>query len=414
MISVAEASERILARIGALPEEAVSTGNAVGRVLAAPVVAPIDSPPWDNSSMDGYAIRSDDLGGILPASLTVIEEIAAGAFPSHAIGKGEAARVMTGAPVPEGADSVIRREDTDDGRDIVTIRELRDLRKNIRRKGEDFRSGDTMFAPGETLSIAHIGALASAGMKTVHVHRRPRVAIISSGDELVDLSDFSSDQAGRKIVSSNSVTLSALVRDAGGEPMDLGIAADTVDSIRDKLDEARAADLVITTAGISVGDHDHVRSAVAALGGVLEFWKVRMRPGAPLAFGMLGEIPWIGLSGNPVSAIVTFELFVRPAVRKMLGFRSLFRETVPARVGHPITLGAPLMHFLRVTVDRSTNGEYVANLAGSQSSGVLTAMARSNALLILPGDHLEIAANEIHRALPLGEGFHAADQLVLE
>ncbi len=414
MISVAEASERILARIGALPEEAVATGNAAGRVLAAPVVAPIDSPPWDNSSMDGYAVRSDDLRGSLPASLSVIEEIAAGAFPSQAIGTGQAARVMTGAPVPEGADSVIRREDTDDGRDVVTIRELRDARKNIRRKGEDFQAGDTVFAAGETLSIAHIGALASGGMKAVHVHRRPRVAIISSGDELVELSDFSSDQAGRKIVSSNSVTLSALVREAGGEPIDLGIAADTVDSIRHKLDQARDADLIITTAGISVGDHDHVRSAFDSLGGLLEFWKVRMRPGAPLAFGMLGGTPWIGLSGNPVSAIVTFELFVRPAVRKMLGLRSLFRQTVPARAGHAITLGAPLMHFLRVTLDRSTNGEYVANLAGSQSSGVLTAMALSNALLILPGDHLEIGKGEIHRALPLGESFHAADQLVLE
>jgi molybdopterin molybdotransferase len=414
MTSVAEASERILARIGALSEEAVATGNAGGRVLSGDVVAPIDSPPWDNSSMDGYAVQSNDLRGGLPVSLAVIEEIPAGAIPSRALLRGEAARVMTGAPVPEGADCVIRREDTDDGRDIVTIRALRDLGKNIRRKGEDFRAGDRMFSAGETLSVAHLGALASAGLKAVNVHRRPRVAIISSGDELIELSDFSSAQAGRKIISSNSVTLSALVRDAGGEPIDLGIASDSENSIRGKLDQARDADLIITTAGISVGDHDHVRSAFASLGGVLEFWKVRMRPGAPLAFGILGHTPWIGLSGNPVSAIVTFEIFVRPAVRKMLGFRLLFPQTVPARVGHSITLGAPLMHFLRVTIDRSTNGEYVANLAGSQSSGVLTAMARSNALLILPGDHLEIDRGEIHRALPLGESFHSAARLVLE
>jgi len=413
MITVAEASERILARIGALPEEAVATGSAGGRVLAAPVVAPVDSPPWNNSSMDGYAVRSSDVRE-LPASLEVIEEIAAGAFPSRALGAGQAARVMTGAPVPHGADSVIRREDTDDGRDVVNIRELRDLGKNIRLQGEDFRAGDTIFAAGETLSVAHIGAIASAGMKAVTVHRRPRVAIISSGDELVELGDFSAHPAGRKIVSSNSVTLFALVSAAGGAPIDLGIARDSEDSIRKKLDQARESDLIITTAGISVGDHDHVRSAFASLGGILEFWKVRMRPGAPLAFGMLGNTPWIGLSGNPVSAIVTFELFVRPAVRKMLGFSSLFRQTIPVRAGHAITLGAPLMHFLRVTVARSTSGDYVAKLGGSQSSGVLTAMARSNALLILPGDNLNVAAGEMHRALPLGDDFHGADRLVLE
>ena len=413
MISVAEASERILARIGVLSQEPVATANAAGRILASPVVAGIDSPPWNNSSMDGYAVRSLDLRVGDAVRLRVIEEIAAGAFPSRALGTGEAMRVMTGAPVPDEADSVIRREDTDDARDVVTIRDLRDLGRNIRQKGEDFLRGDTMFAAGEKLSIAHVGALASAGIKSVSVHRRPKVAIISSGDELVDLDDFSRDLAGKKIVSSNSITLAALVRDAGGEPIDVGIARDTEDSIRSKLEQAREADLIITTAGISVGDHDHVRAAFGALGGVLDFWKVRMRPGAPLAFGMLGNTPWIGLSGNPVSAIVTFELFVRPAVRKMLGSRLLFRQTIPARVGRAITLAAPLMHFLRVRLERSPDGLHVANLAGSQSSSVLTALARSNALLILPGSKLDVAEGEIYRALPLGEAFLDADELVL-
>jgi len=413
MISVAEASESILARIGALSEETVATGNAAGRVLSSAVTAGISSPPWDNSSMDGYAVRSEDFQNGGRASLRVVEEIAAGAFPSRSLGAGEAARVMTGAPVPDGADSVIRREDTDDGRDVVSIRELRDLGKNIRRKGEDFRAGDALFAAGETVSVAHIGALASAGIKSVNIHRRPRIAIISSGDELVELDEFSDDLAGKKIVSSNSLTLAALVRDAGGEPVELGIARDTEASIRAKLDQAREADLIITSAGISVGDHDHVRAAFKALGGILDFWKVRMRPGAPLAFGMLGGTPWIGLSGNPVSAIVTFELFVRPAVRKMLGSHLLFRQTLAVRVGSPMTLSAPLMHFLRVKVDRTPAGDYVANLAGSQSSGVLTAMARSNALLILPGDKLDIAEGETHRALPLAESFSDSDRLVL-
>ena len=413
MISVAEASERILARIGALSGETVATDNAVGRVTAFPVVAGIDSPPWNNSSMDGYAVRSEDIQAGAPVSLTVVEEIAAGRFPTRSLGALQAVRVMTGAPVPSGADSVIRREDTDDGRDVVTINALRDLKKNIRQKGEDFHAGDTIFPAGEELTVAHIGALASAGIKSLDVHRRPRVAIISSGDELVELDDFSAELAGKKIVSSNSLTLSALVRDAGGEPINLGIALDTEDSIREKLERARHADLIVTSAGISVGDHDHVRSAFAALGGALDFWKVRMRPGAPLAFGMLGDTPWIGLSGNPVSAIVTFELFVRPAVRKMLGSRSLFRRTFLVRVGQAMTLAAPLMHFLRVNLTLAANGDHVASLAGSQSSGVLTAMARSSALLILPGDKLEVAEGEMHRALPLGDSFLAADELGL-
>lgn len=412
MISVAEASERILARIGALSQETVATENAAGRVLAERIVAPIDSPPWDNSSMDGYAIRSADL--VSPGiRLDVVEEVAAGAFPSRAIRAGEAMRVMTGAPVPDGADSVIRREDTDDDREAVTIELTRDAGKNIRRRGEDFRTGDLLFDRSESLSIAHIGALASAGIKSVAVNRRPRVAIISSGDELVELRDFDVALAGRKIVSSNSVTLAALVRDSGGEPVDLGIARDDPASLREKLELARDADLIVTSAGISVGDHDHVRDVFAALGGKLDFWKVRMRPGAPLAFGMLGSVPWIGLSGNPVSAMVTFELFVRPAIRRMLGHRALFRQTIPVTIGQPITLAAPLMHFLRATVNRTSSGTYVASLAGSQSSAVLTAMARANALLILPGDRLEIAAGEVHRALPLGDSTGTDDRLVL-
>lgn len=412
MIDVAEASERILARIGTLPGETVATGNAAGRVLAERVVATVDSPPWNSSSMDGYAARSEDLSDV-PVTLSVVDEIAAGAFPSRPVGRGEAARIMTGAPVPAGADSVIRREDTDDGKESVTIRLLRDAGRNIRPRAEDFRAGETLFEAGEAAGIPHIGAIAAAGVKSLAVYRRPRVALISCGDELVDLNQLSVEMAGRKIVSANSVTLSALVRDAGGDPIDLGIASDDPVSIRTRLEQARDCDLIITSAGISVGDHDHVRAAFGALGGTLDFWKVRMRPGAPLAFGVLGRTPWIGLSGNPVSAIVTFELFVRPAVRKMLGLRSLFRQTVSASLGHPITLGANLMHFFRVALEQSPNGDYVATLAASQSSGVLTAMARSNALLIVPGDRLEHAKGEIHRALPLNDGFYSDERLVL-
>lgn len=412
MITVAEASDRILARIRALPGETVATAKASGRVLEDAVVATVDSPPWNNSSMDGYAIRSGDIAQ-LPVRLRVVEEVAAGNFPSRTIGPGESMRVMTGAPVPDGADTVIRREDTDDGREFVLIKASRDAGKNIRKKGEDFTSGSTIFVAGESLGVAHIGALASAGIRDVRVHRRPRIAFISSGDELVELDDFTSDLAGKKIVSSNSITLGAMIEQAGGVPVDLGIARDDPVSLREKFQAAKEVDLIITTAGISVGDHDHVRDVFDSLGGKLEFWKVKMRPGAPLAFGMLGDTPWIGLSGNPVSAIVTFEIFVRPLIRKMLGHTSLFPQTMSVKLAHPITLAAPLMHFLRVVVEPDQSGGLVARLAGSQSSGVLTAMARANALLILPDDKLEIAGGEIHRALPFGEALATASTLEL-
>jgi len=412
VISVAEASERILARVAALSGEPVATGNAVGRVLSEPVAAPIDSPPWDNSSMDGYALRSSDVNNV-PVSLRVIEEIPAGQFPTRAIAAGESMRIMTGAPIPEGSDTVVRREDTDDGLDVVTIISNRDRGKNIRRKGEDFRAGDSLFDAGEEIRAPHAGALASAGIKSVSVHRRPRVAFISSGDELVELDDFTPDVAATKIVSSNSITLSALVRDAGGDPVDLGIARDDAASLREKIENAKDADLIVTTAGISVGDHDHVRDVVTDVGGTIDFWKVRMRPGAPLAFGEIHGIPWIGMSGNPVSAMVTFEVFVRPVIRKMLGHRRLFAPTIQVKTASQIRIAAPLMHFLRVVISTNATNEAVAELAGSQSSSVITAMARANALLILPGDRLEIAPGETHRALPIGSGLFTAERLVL-
>lgn len=412
MITVSEASARILERIHELAAETVATENAAGRVLADNVIAPVTSPPWDNSSMDGYAVRSADIAAGV-CTLRVIESVAAGAFPARSLSPGEATRVMTGAPVPEGCDTVIRHEDTDNGNEVVTIRNLRDSRRNIRAAGEDFNAGDVLFQPGEPLRAAHAGVLASAGIKSVKVRRRPRVALISSGDELIALGDFTPDKASQRIVSSNNVTLAALIRDAGGEPADLGIAGDNVASLQGKLNAARDFDLIITTAGISVGDHDHVRTAFTGLGGVVDFWKVRMRPGAPLAFGTLDGVPWIGLSGNPVSAMVTFEIFVRPAIRKMLGFKALFRETIPVRLTAPLAIAAPLMHFLRVVVNRAENGEYMVESAGSQSSSVLTTMARANALLILPGDRLEFARGETFRALPLGDTLQVSENLVL-
>ena len=411
MIEVAEAVERILAHIEPLPGEPVPTGNADGRVLAEDVAAPLTSPPWDNSSMDGYAVRSADLSS--GVALRVVESVGAGAFPTRPVGRGEATRIMTGAPVPQGADSVIRHEDTDDGREQVVIRDLRDSGRNIRRAGEDFKEGAVLFEAGVQLTVRHLGVLASAGIASVSAHRRPKVAIISSGDELTALDDFTPSMRGNRIVSANSITMSAAVKDAGGVPVDLGIARDDPNALRDKLALARDADLIVTTAGISVGDHDHVRAVVASMGGELDFWKVRMRPGAPLGFGRLDGIPWIGLSGNPVSAIVTFELFVRAAIRRMFGAKDLFRQTIPVVLGEPVKLAASLMHFLRVMLKRDDRGAPVATLAGSQSSAVLTALARADALLILPGDRLDYAAGETFRALPFESSYRHSERLEL-
>jgi molybdopterin molybdotransferase len=410
VISVAEASARILDGIQRLSAVTVDTEQSLGRVLAEQVIAPITSPPWNNSSMDGYAVRSADLGS---APLRVVETIAAGGFPSRRIEPGEAMRIMTGAPVPDGADAVIRKEDTDEGLDVVVVRDTRDSGRNIRKAGEDFRKGDVLFEAGEQISIGHVGALAAAGIRSVNVYRKPRVAIVSSGDELVHLRDFTPDQSGRKIVSANSITLAELVRNAGGEPVDLGIARDTAESMEEILERATGFDLIITTAGISVGDHDHVRDSVVALGGQIDFWKVRMRPGAPLAFGSLNGAPWIGLSGNPVSAVVTFEVFVRPAIRKMLGLTRLFRPVIEVKISEPIRLAAPLMHFLRVVLTQLDDGSYAARLAGSQSSGVMTSLARANALLVIAGDRLELSAGERHLAMPLGDDFGMAATLDL-
>ncbi len=428
MISVGDASARILEEIKPLEAEKVELERAAGRVLAARVVAETTSPPWDNSSMDGYAVRGADIvaaekqhpptrrsaeGGD-PPSLRVVATIAAGSIAIRPLGAGEAMRIMTGAPMPVGADTVIRIEDTDGGADRVAILEFRDLLRNVRRAGEDFRAGDLLFEPGTEVRAPHLGVLASAGIRSVSVRRRPRVALVTSGDELVELRDYTSAVAGLKIVSSNSWTLPQLVHEAGGLPVDLGIANDTRQSLHEKLERAIDCDFIITSAGISVGDLDNVRSVFAEMGGRLTFWKVSMRPGAPMAFGSLHGIPWLGLSGNPVSAIVSFEVFGRPVIRKMLGYEKLHRTLIPVRLGEPVEIAAPLTHFLRATVTRGHDSEYVAHLAGSQSSAVLTAMARANALLVVPADRPSNPPGTVLHAIPLTNDLDMSAELGIQ
>jgi molybdopterin molybdotransferase len=312
-------------------------------------------------------------------------------------------RIMTGAPVPEGADSVIRKEHTDGGAKKVEIRQAADVWKNIRPAGEDFRRGDVLAKRGTPVRPALLGVLASSGVAKVKVFRRPRVAIISSGNELVEIDDFDEVIAERRIVSSNSYTLEALTRLAGGVPVDLGIAADTKSSLKRKLASASTCDLILTSAGVSVGDLDYTRNVFAEMGGELKFWKVKMRPGAPLAFGMLKDVPWLGVSGNPVSAMVSFELFVRPVLRKMQGHSLLFRRTVTVTVEEEVKIAAKLKHFLRAIVTRNEDGTFSARLTGLQSSGALTSMSKANALLIVPETSPKVAKGSQLEALMLDQ-----------
>lgn len=406
MLTVAEASERILAEIRTLGVERVPLRQALGRVCAEDVVATVTMPPWSNSSMDGYAVRSADITAVMSGervSLKVVATIAAGGFAPRALRRGEAMRIMTGAPVPEGADSVIRKEDTDGGKKKVEIREARDVWKNIRQAGEDFQRGDPLARRGNPLRPALLGVLASTGVAKVSVFKRPRVAIISSGNELVEVDDFHKVEAGRKIVSTNGYTLTALTRVAGGIPLDLGIAGDTPASLKRKLRQAKGCDLILTSAGVSVGDLDHTRDVFGALGGEQKFWKVKMRPGAPLAFGMLDDVPWLGLSGNPVSAMVSFELFVRPALRKMQGYATPFRRTVRVTLEEEVKTGAKLTHFLRAIVTRREDASLTARLTGPQSSAALTSMAKANALLIVPESSQKVAKGSQLNALMLDQ-----------
>jgi len=406
----AEAARLIIGHFAPLPPSRRPLREALDTVLAEDVASPIDLPPWDNSAMDGYAVRSADLeqGNV---DLDVIESVAAGQFPTKTVGQRQAIRIFTGAPVPRGADTVIRQEDTGasaNGANRVTITNPRDARKNIRRLGEDIKKGTVVLAAGTPLGPAQLGVLASIAHDHPLVHRVPRVAFMGSGDEIVDLDRKDEILAAKKIASSNSYTLDALIRRTAAEPVNLGLARDTKESLREHLRGASAqhADLLVTTAGVSVGEHDLVRDVLQELGGELKLWRIAMRPGAPVGFGLLGgrDIPWIGLPGNPVSTMVTFELFVRPAIRRLQGHALPFRRTVRVVVREPITLGPKLRHYLRAIVDGRD-----ARLTGPQGSGILTSMARANALLIVPADTPAVPAGTELEALLLDDPQHVAE-----
>ena len=401
------AARRILEKVRPLAPVRRALADARGLVLAEEVRAPIDVPPWDNSAMDGYAARGADVRA--GATLRVIEEVPAGRFPKKRVRPGEATRIFTGAPLPDGADTVIRQEDTEAGPETVRIVVAPAAGRNVRRRGEDLTQGALVLPAGAALTPARLGVLASVALGEPLVHRAPRVALLASGDEVVGLDRRAEILAGEKIASSNSFALAAAIRDAGGEPVDLGIAADRVEAVTERLRAAAGVDLVVTTAGVSVGDHDLVRDAITALGGEVTFSRVRIRPGGPLNFGSVHGVPWIGLPGNPVSSLVTFELFARPALRRLGGHRLPFRRTVPVVTAEALSLGPPLRHFLRVILTPSPDGPPRARLTGSQSSGVLSSLATADALLIVPEDRPDVPAGTTLSALVLDDAGHVEE-----
>jgi molybdopterin molybdotransferase len=402
-IPVEEAINRIIDTVPRLPTEEVPLRAAVGRVLAEQIDAAYTHPAWRNSAMDGYAVHADDVRGATresPVSLAVVGTIAAGDAAPATIQSGSAWRIMTGAQVPDNIDTVIRVEDTDAGLERVSIHDDRDSERNIRPSGEDFRAGHRLMLYGTVLRPAHVALAAANGRRTLLVIRKPRVAILTSGNELVDVDQFDEVLTGRRIINTNGYALAAAVQEAGGVPIPLGIATDDPAAIAECITSAPDFDVLITCGGISVGAFDYTRDVVQRLGASLDFWRVRMRPGGPFGFGMLGTRPWFGLPGNPVSAMVTFEVFVRPTLRFMGVHVPLWRDACDVTLGEPVTTPGGLTHFLRVLVD----GDRVAKLTGPQGSGLMTSMMQANGLLIVPHDVSYLEAGASARVMLLQPG----------
>jgi len=406
MLSPADAARTILNSVGPGTVEHVPLLEALGRILAVDIKSPIDLPQRDNSAMDGYAVRSEDVRGKCPVELKIVEHIPAGTVPVKAVSAGLCSRIFTGAPIPLGSDGVTRQEYTTRVSDtVVRVENDADALSHIRRRGEDLGRDSVVVGLGTELRPAHLGLLASVARDQVPVYRRPRVAVMASGDEIADLDEKASILDGSKIGSSNTYTLLSAISLAGGVPVALGIAKDNPEDIRNRMQLAPDVDLLVTSGGVSVGDHDHLRTVFEDLGGELKFWRIKMRPGKPVAFGVLRGTPWIGLPGNPVSTMVTFELLVRPAIRKMLGLSRPFRRTVSVCLKQPLKSGTSRRDFIRAVVDLQ-NGEFTASLTGAQGSGILTSMAKANALLIMPGEVKEVAAGETLQAILLDDLAH--------
>jgi molybdopterin molybdotransferase len=413
MLTVEQARTAVLERIMRLESERVAVLDSLGCVLAADVVSDVDVAPFDNSAMDGYAVRSADTAGATedsPVVLRVVDHIAAGSMPRAAVGAGEASRIMTGAPVPEGADAIVMVEVTEgleaggSTGGAVAIKRPATLDDHIRHAGEDVRAGETVLHAGEVVNAASIGLMATLGTTTPQVYRRPRVAIVSTGDELVGIEET---PGPGQIRNSNTYSLAAQVTAAGGVPCVLGIARDNEADTRALLGRASEFDLMVTTGGVSMGDFDVVKTVLQEIG-KLDFWKVAMRPGAPQTYGTIGGTPFFGLPGNPTSTMVGFELFVRPAIRKMRGFTTLDRPRVQAVLAEDARKKSDRRYFMRGILTRVLAPEpgapaYEARLSGRQSSAMLTSMHRANCLISLPEGLSSVAAGSVVECIRLDQ-----------
>ncbi|MCR4299448.1 MAG: molybdopterin molybdotransferase MoeA [Gallionella sp.] len=411
-LSVAAAQQCVLESVAAFGAEPVKLEQSLGRVLAEEVRANRDQPPYDISAMDGYALRSADLGNI-PATLKIIEDIKAGDMPSKTLAPGQCARIMTGAPMPQGADTVIRVEDTEavfaetltpnslpqaGERDAVSLREsvANAVQINlavkpgndIRRLGENMRNGEVVLTPGTEITPGVIGVLATVKCAQVQVYRQPRVAILSTGNELEGLDD---PVDPNKIPDSNSYALMAQVQALGIEPVLLGIARDDPEELARYLKRGLKYDVLLVSGGTSVGVHDYVRPTIEALGAKMLFWRVAMKPGHPVAFGKAGEKIIFGLPGNPVSSMVCFDEFVVPALRRMMGHARTYRRTIEARLTHNVKHQPGRTEFIRVLLAKEPDG-YAASPTGAQGSGMLLSMARADGLAVLPAERNGLAA----------------------
>jgi molybdopterin molybdotransferase len=391
-LSVPEAQACILDRIIPLEAEEIELAQALGRALAEEVYANRDLPPYDVSAMDGYAVRAADLTE-LPRTLQVIEDIKAGDTPRLSLQPGQCSRTMTGAPLPSGADTIVRVEDTrplENGKAefLVPTKPATD----IRLRGESMRQGDVVLQAGEEITPATVGVLATVKRAKVKVVRKPRVAILSNGDELEALNEPFDP---RKIPDSNSHVLMAQVQALGIEPALLGIARDNPDELTRFIERGLEYDVLLISGGTSVGDYDYVRPTLAALGVTMRFWRVEMRPGHPVAFGTSEHTLVFCLPGNPVSSMVCFEQFVLPALRRLMGHRRLFRRTIPVRLAQAVKSRQGRAEFVRATLSRDTSGAYVATPVASQSSGDILAMARADALLVAPSGRNGLVTDEI-------------------
>jgi len=380
MLSVEEAQREILGRVRVLPSERVDVLAALGRVLAEPIRSTRRIPPWPNSSMDGYAVRAADVRP--SATLRVVGRVVAGSLPTRAVGAGEAVRIFTGAPLPGGADAVIPQEDVDAHDGVIALRSAVEPGAYVRPAGEDVREGDLVLEPGRAIGAAEIGLLAALGRTQVAVGRRPRVAVLSTGNELADLG---TEPTPAQIQNSNTYSLMAQVMETGGFPLNLGVVPDRLDAIAERIARGAEADVLVSSAGVSVGELDLVREALVNAGAELHLWKVDMRPGKPITFGSLGGKPVFGLPGNPVSAMVTFELFVRPMLLAMQGRRGTGRLTVRATALAPIVNRGSRRGYLRVVLE-ARDGRWGARLTGEQGSGILRSMVSADGLAVVRGN----------------------------